>query len=178
MAGRHLPTSQTLSQHLMHTGHNSLYVEHRRSPLKSVVNSKLDYRDGILERHFQSGFLCKNSSLLRLEVFLVFYPQNAIHEQNQVFLFRGFFVRISKIRVRFSLKSATERTVNSMKQKTRVFCYIDVQEFHLRKTRMGPKMTCRTFSLLGRRLILETLVFLKGLRKNLLRILGKIFNHM
>ncbi len=42
-------------------------------------------RDGILERYFQSRFLGINSSLLRLEFCLVFYPhfsvlQNATHE--------------------------------------------------------------------------------------------------
>ncbi len=77
-------------------------------------------RDGILERHFQSKFICIISSLLRLEFLsgflpayfystkcyswqdsdlsfcLVLYPhffilQNAIHEKTRVFLSRGFF---------------------------------------------------------------------------------------
>jgi hypothetical protein len=87
-------------------------------------------RDGILERHFLWKFLGINSSFLRLEFlsgcFLpLFIRSLSIHENNRVFLFRGFFSKDF-------LNPPGEGTLNSMEQKTRVFCY--VQEFHLRNT--------------------------------------------
>jgi hypothetical protein len=45
----------------------------------------------------------QNSSLLRLEFCMIFYPhfsflQNAIHEKPRIFLFRGLFLRCFKTR--------------------------------------------------------------------------------
>ncbi len=76
-----------------------------------------------------------NSSLLRLEFCMIFYPhfsflQNGIHEQPRIFLFRGLFVRFFKT-MQKSLNPPVEGTVNSKEQKTRVFWQIDVQELHL-----------------------------------------------
>jgi hypothetical protein len=39
----------------------------------------------------------------------------------------------------FCKNPPVEGTVNSMEQKTRVFCQIDVQEFHLGAYRIKPK---------------------------------------
>ncbi len=49
--------------------------------------------------------------------------------------FADFFVRIFKTREEygFLLNPPVEGTVNSMEQKTLVFCKLDVQEFHLRE---------------------------------------------
>jgi hypothetical protein len=50
----------------------------------ALITTSSTFREGILERHFYSGFLGINLSLLRLEFFLVFCPnfflQNAIQE--------------------------------------------------------------------------------------------------
>jgi hypothetical protein len=47
--------------------------------------------------------------------------------------FADFFVRIFKTKEEYGFlyNPPVERTLNSMEQKTRVFCSTDVQEFHL-----------------------------------------------
>jgi hypothetical protein len=49
--------------------------------------------------------------------------------------FSGLFKCIFETRVKFCFlyKTASRKTVNSMEQKNRIFCQIDVQEFHLWK---------------------------------------------
>jgi hypothetical protein len=71
-----------------------------------------------------------NLSLIRLEFLSGFFLLSfirfttAIHENTQVFLFRGFFERIFKTREEygFLLNPPVEGTVNSMEQKTQAFC--------------------------------------------------------
>jgi hypothetical protein len=77
--------------------HNSAYSQLARQVLPHY---RLDARDGILERHFKSRFLGINSSPLRLEVGLVFYP---LFPFTMLFMnrlkfscFADFFVRILK----------------------------------------------------------------------------------
>ncbi len=71
----------------------------------------IKYRDGILERHFQSRFLGINSCILSF--YLVFYPN---------FLVSRIFVRFFKTREKNGvfLNPPIDGIVNSMEQKTRV----------------------------------------------------------
>ncbi len=52
----------------------------------------------------------------------------------EISYFADFFVRIFKPRVQYDFLQnlPAEDTVNCLEQKTRVFCHIDVQDFHLR----------------------------------------------
>ncbi len=87
-------------------------------------SSEMEFLNGIFVK--VSGHQLESSQTQ--DFVLIFYPyfsllQKAIHEQTQVFLFRGFFVRIIKTRVESSFPSnpPVEGTVNIMEQKTRVF---------------------------------------------------------
>ncbi len=51
------------------------------------------------------------------------------------------FLKWEYFRIRFSYKSASRKTVNSMEQKTRVFCQIDVQELYLKVITIIPDPT-------------------------------------
>jgi hypothetical protein len=69
---------------------------------------------------------------------MVFYPhfsvlQNAIHDTLLCSCFADFFMNIFNTREEygFLLNPPVEGIVNSIEQKTRVFCQTDVQEFHL-----------------------------------------------
>jgi hypothetical protein len=84
--------------------------------------------DGILELHFLSRFLGINSSLLRLEFSTLIFPFYKMLFMNRLEFscFADFFVCIFKTRVEYGfLKNPpVEGTVNSIEQKTRVFCQI------------------------------------------------------
>jgi hypothetical protein len=77
------------------------------------------YRDGILERQF-----CSRSFWAETRAF-----SDKVSVWFSTIIF-PFYKMLFMNRLEFSL-NPQEGTVNSMEQKTRVFCSIDVQEFHL-----------------------------------------------